>query len=61
MNVYLPDSLFNDPNNREKVEKILGPVLETCLRIPGVKSIEDARKEIRELGEPKVADAIIVG
>ena len=61
MIAYLPDVLFNDTNNRAKVEKILESVEETCLRIPGVKSIEDARKEIRELGEPKVADAIIVG
>ncbi len=61
MRADIPDSLYNDLNNKGKVEKILESVEETCLRMPGLKSVEDARKEIRELGEPKVAEAIIVG
>ena len=57
----LPDSFYIDINNKGKVEKILESVSETCLTINGYNPVEEARQKIRDLGEHKVADAIIVG
>lgn len=53
---YIPDELFIDVKNREKVNKILHDIPDTCLRMPGVKTIDDAIREIKEMGENKVAN-----
>ena len=38
---YIPDELFVDLKNKEKVKKILNDIPDTSLRIPGIKTIED--------------------
>lgn len=55
---YIPDDLYVDKKNIEKVSKILNSVLDTDLRFPGMKTKEDAAEEIRALGENKVAEFI---
>lgn len=55
MMCYIPDKLFKDEKNREKVKKILDDIPETSLRIPGMKTIDDGIREIKELGETDVA------
>ena len=61
MDAYIPDDLYKNIDNKPKVEAILSTVTECCIRIPGIKNVEDARREIRDLGEDRVAEAIIVG
>ena len=56
MKRYIPDELFVDLKNKEKVKKILNDIPDTSLRIPGIKTIEDGIREIKELGETKVAN-----
>lgn len=53
---YIPDELFIDLKNKEKVKKILNDIPDTSLRIPGMKTIDDAIREIKEMGETKVAN-----
>lgn len=53
---YIPDELFIDMRNRQKVFEILASVPDTCMRLPGMKTLEDAAEEIRGIGEVKIAD-----
>lgn len=53
---YIPDGLYLDKENKEKVLAILDFIPETSLRIPGVKTLEDVIDEIEQLGEYKIAE-----
>lgn len=53
---YIPDNLYKDINNKEKVSEILDSVPDTDVRMKGIKTINNAIKEIRDLGENKIAD-----
>lgn len=53
---YIPDNLYKDINNKEKVSEILDSVPDTDVRMKGIKTIDNAIKEIRDLGENKIAD-----
>ena len=53
---YIPDNLYKDINNKEKVSEILDSVPDTDVRMKGIKTIDNAIKEIRNLGENKIAD-----
>ena len=53
---YVPEELFIDLKNKEKVKKILNDIPDTSLRIAGMKTIDDAIRKIKELGETKVAN-----
>lgn len=53
---YIPDNLYKDINNKEKVSEILDSVPDTNVRMKGIKTIDNAIKEIRDLGENKIAD-----
>lgn len=53
---YIPDNLYKDINNKEKVSEILESVPDTDVRMKGIKTIDNAIKEIRDLGENKIAD-----
>lgn len=56
---YIPDELYGDTKNRKKVSKILDSVPDTCIRFPGLKTLEDAIAEINAIGEDKVADFLL--
>ena len=56
---YIPDSLYKNIDNKEKVEEILRSVPDTCMRFPGEKTPEEAVEEIRELGETRIADSVV--
>ena len=53
---YIPDNLYKDINNKEKVSEILDSVPDIDVRMKGIKTIDNAIKEIRDLGENKIAD-----
>lgn len=53
---YIPDDLYKDIENKKKVSELLGSVPETCMRCPGIKTLDDAISEIRGIGEDKIAD-----
>lgn len=53
---YIPDNLYKDINNKEKVSEILDSVPDTDVRMKGIKTIDNAIKEIGDLGENKIAD-----
>jgi hypothetical protein len=53
---YIPDNLYKDINNKEKVSEILDSVPDTDVRMKGIKTIDNAIKEIRDLGENEIAD-----
>ena len=52
---YMPDRLFKDIKNKAKAEKILADIPDTSIRMSGIKTFDDAIKEIKELGETEVA------
>ena len=58
---YIPDDLFIKIENKKRVVEILHSVPDTCMRFPDEKTPEDAVKEIRALGENKVADFFAAG
>jgi hypothetical protein len=51
--------MFKDINNRQRVEEILDEVPNTDMIFPGKKTLEDAIKEIIELGETELPKYII--
>lgn len=53
---YISDNLYKDINNKEKVSEILDSVPDTDVRMKGIKTIDNTIKEIRDLGENKIAD-----
>ena len=55
----LTDRMFKDINNRQRVEEILDEVPNTDMIFPGKKTLEDAIKEIIELGETELPKYII--
>lgn len=56
MDKYIPDSLYNDIENKPKVSKILHSVPETSIVAAGIKTIYEAIAEIEALGEDKIAN-----
>lgn len=56
---YIPDDLYINKENKEKVSKLLKSVPDTDLRFPGVKTMEDAAEEIRTLGENEIANFLL--
>ena len=59
MKFILFDDMFKDTNNRQRVEEILDEVPNTDMIFPGKKTLEDAIKEIIELGETELPKYII--
>lgn len=65
MQIYIPEPLLNNPENLERIYDILDKVPDTdfkCLdyREEGELTLDDAIQAIRELGEDKIADFIMV-
>lgn len=56
MMMYIPDRLYKDVGNKDSVDEILKSVPDTSMRFPNMKTLDDAIKEIRDMGETKIAD-----
>lgn len=61
LNIFLPDSLYIDVSHKKEVEAIIHSVEDTSIRTDGLRTIEDAIKEIADLGETKIAKHISGG
>lgn len=58
MLIYIPETLYRNAKNKNKVEKILNAVPDTSLRISGLKTLDKAIGEIHALGEDRIAEFI---
>lgn len=58
MQIYIPEPALNNVNNMQKIQDILNNVPDTDLHFPDSMTLDEAVKQIRELGENKVADLI---
>ncbi len=58
MRMYIPESELKNTDNMQKIVDILKEVPDTDLRWPGMVTLDDAVRKIRELGEDKIADLI---
>lgn len=58
MGVYIPDEAVRNKENIEKINAILAKVPETSIRVKGAYTLDDAVRDLRELGEPEIADLI---
>lgn len=58
---YIPDELFVDLKNKEKVKKILNDIPDTSLRIPGIKTIEDGIRKLKNWVKPRLQISLATG
>lgn len=58
MKAYIPDEVVRNKDNIEKIEAILEKVPDTSIRFKGAYTLDDAVRDLRELGEPEIADLI---
>jgi hypothetical protein len=58
MLIYIPEALYRNAKNKNKVGKILNAVPDTSLRISGLKTLDKAIGEIHALGEDRIAEFI---
>ncbi len=58
MRMYIPKSELKNADNMQRIVDILEKVPDTDLRWPGMATLDDAVRKIRELGEDKLADLI---
>ena len=55
MNIWIPDHLFINEENKDNVYVILAGIPETCIHTKGIKTLSDAVIEIEQIGEKYVA------
>ena len=58
MQMYIPESELKNADNMQRIFDILEEVPDTDLHFPGIVTLDDAVRKIRELGEDKIADLI---
>ncbi len=58
MRMYIPESELKNAEHMQQIIDILEEVPDTDLRWPGIVTLDDAVRKIRELGEDKLADLI---
>lgn len=59
VNIVLSEDLFLHKENEEKVSAILDSVPDTDIRIDGIKTLEEAIEEIKQLGENKIVEYLL--
>ena len=59
MRFFLFDNMFKDTSNKQRVAEILEEVPNTDMIFPGQKTLDDAIKEIVELGETDLPKYLI--
>lgn len=52
---YIPDDMYVNISNKPAVERILHSTEDTSLKLPGLKTYEEAINEILVLGETKIS------
>lgn len=58
MRMYIPESELKNAEHMQQIIDILEEVPDTDLRWPGMVTLDDAVRKIRELGEDKIADLL---